>query len=43
MVNGIIGGIAAAISNEFGDDYTIYTEEIKQELPLFGQRIDDNS
>lgn len=30
MVNGIIGGIAAAISNEFGDDYTIYTEEIEQ-------------
>ncbi|WP_308009276.1 DUF6838 family protein [uncultured Fusobacterium sp.] len=30
MINGIIAGIATAISNEFGDDYTIYTEEIEQ-------------
>lgn len=32
MINGIIGGIAKALLNEFGEDYHIYTEEIEQDF-----------
>ena len=32
MINNVIAGIAIALNQEFGDDYEIYTEEIKQDL-----------
>ena len=32
MLNNVIAGIAIALNEEFGDDYEIYTEEIKQDL-----------
>lgn len=32
MLNNVIAGIAIALNQEFGDDYEIYTEEIKQDL-----------
>lgn len=32
MINKIIDGISMAINAEFGDDYEIYTEDIKQGL-----------
>jgi hypothetical protein len=32
MVNDLIMGIGMALEAEFGDDYTIYREEIKQDL-----------
>ena len=32
MVNKIMDGISVAINSEFGDDYEIYTESIKQGL-----------
>ncbi len=37
IVNSIIDAICITINNEFGDDYTIYTESIKQgfEEPCF--------
>ncbi len=30
MINNVINGIAGALHETFGDDYTIYTESIKQ-------------
>ena len=37
IVNSIIDAICITINNDFGDDYTIYTESIKQgfEEPCF--------
>ena len=32
MISNVIAGIAIALNQEFGDDYEIYTEEIKQDL-----------
>ena len=30
MIKKIIDGILAALSEEFGDEYTLYTESVKQ-------------
>ena len=32
MISNVIAGIAIALNQEFGDDYEIYTEEIKQDF-----------
>lgn len=32
MINSIIEGISASLNAEFGDDYTIYTENVEQGL-----------
>lgn len=32
MINSIIGAISATLNSEFGDDYEIHMEEIKQDL-----------
>ena len=45
MLNNVIAGIAIALNQEFGDDYEIYTEEIKQDLkePCFFIQLIDQS